>query len=58
MQKRIIRDEPLPQAFACANDQTAGGRHLRTQWPGSTSPEDWSVTGFDDITLTDTSILR
>jgi len=37
MQKRIIRDEPLPQAFACANDQTAVGRHLRTQCQRSTS---------------------
>jgi LacI family transcriptional regulator len=52
MQKRIIRDEPLPQAFACANDQTAVGVIYALSASGLRVPEDLVVTGFDDITLT------
>jgi LacI family transcriptional regulator len=52
MQKRILRDEPLPQAFACANDQTAVGVIYALGASGRRVPEDLVVTGFDDITLT------
>ncbi|HWC81379.1 MAG TPA: LacI family DNA-binding transcriptional regulator [Pseudonocardiaceae bacterium] len=45
----LARDESLPQAIVCANDQTALGvmyelteNHIRV-------PEDVAVTGFDDI---------
>lgn len=52
MQTRIKRDEPLPQAFACANDQTAVGVIFALSASGLRVPEDLVVTGFDDITLT------
>ena len=52
MQSRIMRDEPLPQAFACANDQTAVGVIYALSASGLRVPQDLVVTGFDDITLT------
>jgi len=52
MQARLIRDEPLPQAFACANDQTAVGVIYALSASGLRVPQDLVVTGFDDITLT------
>jgi LacI family transcriptional regulator len=42
----------LPQAFACANDQTAVGVIYALHAAGLKIPEDVVVTGFDDITLT------
>ena len=52
MQRRLSRPEPLPQAFACANDQTAVGVIYSLNAAGLTIPDDIVVTGFDDITLT------
>jgi LacI family transcriptional regulator len=52
MQARLSRPEPLPQAFACANDQTAVGVIYALNAAGLKIPEDVVVTGFDDITLT------
>jgi LacI family transcriptional regulator len=52
MQARLRRPEPLPQAFACANDQTAVGVIYALNAAGLKIPDDVVVTGFDDITLT------
>lgn len=52
MQSRMNRPEPLPQAFACANDQTAVGVIYTLNAGGLKVPDDIIVTGFDDITLT------
>ncbi len=52
MQARLERGEPLPQAFACANDQTAVGVIYALNARGIKVPDDIVVTGFDDITLT------
>jgi LacI family transcriptional regulator len=52
MQARLARPEPLPQAFACANDQTAVGVIYALNAAGLKIPDDVVVTGFDDITLT------
>jgi len=52
MQARLDRDEALPQAFACANDQMAVGVIYALNARGFKVPDDVVVTGFDDITLT------
>jgi LacI family transcriptional regulator len=52
MQARLARPDPLPQAFACANDQTAVGVIYALNAAGLKIPDDVVVTGFDDITLT------
>ena len=52
MQQRLSRTEPLPQAIACANDQTAVGVIFALGAAGLKVPEDLVVTGFDDISLT------
>lgn len=52
MQDRLLLDQPLPQAFACANDQTAVGVIYALSSRGLKVPDDVIVTGFDDITLT------
>lgn len=52
MRARLARDEPLPEVFACANDQTAVGVIYALHAAGVRVPEDILVTGFDDITLT------
>ncbi|MGC2485654.1 MAG: LacI family DNA-binding transcriptional regulator [Acidimicrobiales bacterium] len=52
MKERLNRPEPLPQAFACANDQTAVGVIYALSGDGLSVPEDLVVTGFDDISLT------
>jgi LacI family transcriptional regulator len=52
MQNRLSRSEPLPQAIACANDQTAVGVIFALGAAGLKVPEDLVVTGFDDISLT------
>jgi LacI family transcriptional regulator len=52
MRARIALDDPLPEVFACANDQTAVGVIYALHAAGLRVPEDVLVTGFDDITLT------
>jgi len=52
MKERLKRPEPLPQAFACANDQTAVGVIYALSGNGLSVPEDLVVTGFDDISMT------
>jgi LacI family transcriptional regulator len=52
MQRRMALDAPLPQAFACANDQTAVGVIYALRAGGLEVPDDVVVTGFDDISLT------
>jgi LacI family transcriptional regulator len=52
MQTRLRLSDPLPQAFACANDQTAVGVIYALNAAGLKIPDDVVVTGFDDITLT------
>lgn len=52
MRARIAMDEPLPEMFACANDQTAVGVIYALHAAGLRVPEDILVSGFDDISLT------
>jgi LacI family transcriptional regulator len=52
MRARIALGDPLPEVFACANDQTAVGVIYALHAAGLRVPEDILVTGFDDITLT------
>jgi LacI family transcriptional regulator len=52
MRARLAMDEPLPEVFACANDQTAVGVIYALHAAGLQVPGDVLVTGFDDITLT------
>jgi LacI family transcriptional regulator len=52
MRARMTLGEPLPEVFACANDQTAVGVIYALKAAGIRVPEDIKVTGFDDITLT------
>lgn len=52
MQTRLDLDVPLPQVFACANDQMAIGVIYALNARGLKVPDDIAVTGFDDITLT------
>ncbi len=52
MRARMLLDDPLPEVFACANDQTAVGVIFALKAAGLSVPEDIKVTGFDDITLT------
>ena len=52
MQERLNNAAPLPQAFVCANDQTAVGVIFALKAGGLEVPEDVAVTGFDDISLT------
>jgi LacI family transcriptional regulator len=52
MRARIGVDAPLPEVFACANDQTAVGVIYALRAAGLRVPEDILVSGFDDITLT------
>ena len=52
MRERLTIDEPLPEVFACANDQTAVGVIYALHAAGLRVPEDVLVSGFDDITLT------
>jgi len=52
MQLRMKSGEPLPQAFACANDQMAIGVIYALNASGLKVPDDIVVTGFDDITVT------
>ncbi|MGC8498157.1 MAG: LacI family DNA-binding transcriptional regulator [Acidimicrobiales bacterium] len=52
MRQRLQTDRPLPQAFACANDQTAVGVIHALGEHGFRVPDDVIVTGFDDISLT------
>lgn len=52
MLARLKNSTPLPQAFICANDQTAVGVIFALRAGGLRVPEDVGVTGFDDISLT------
>ena len=52
MLNRLDQSEPLAQAYACANDQTAVGVIYALKARGLSVPDDVLVTGFDDITLT------
>jgi LacI family transcriptional regulator len=52
MEARLRLDEPLPEVFACANDQMAVGVIYALGARGLKVPEDILITGFDDITLT------
>ncbi|MGH9019990.1 MAG: LacI family DNA-binding transcriptional regulator [Acidimicrobiales bacterium] len=52
MRARLAIDQPLPEVFACANDQMAVGVIYALNGAGYRVPEDVAVTGFDDITLT------
>ena len=45
------RNEPLPEVFACANDQTAVGVRYALTTSGIRVPDDVIVTGFDDNTV-------
>jgi LacI family repressor for deo operon, udp, cdd, tsx, nupC, and nupG len=47
--ERLFLRDTLPTAFACVNDQTAAGVILALTARGYRVPEDFSVTGFDDI---------
>lgn len=52
MRNRLARGEPLPEVFACANDQMAVGVIYALNARGLRVPDDVKITGFDDITLT------
>ncbi len=52
MRERLKSDRPLPDVFACANDQTAVGVIYALGERGIRVPGDVIVTGFDDISLT------
>lgn len=52
MQQRLELAAPLPEAFVCANDQTAVGVIFALKARGLEVPGDVAVTGFDDISLT------
>lgn len=49
---RLELGEPLPEVFACANDQMAVGVIFGLNAHGLRVPDDVAVTGFDDIALT------
>ena len=51
IRERLSRGEPLPEVFACANDQTARGVIYALSTSGIRVPEDVIVTGFDDNTV-------
>lgn len=48
----IIRQRPETTAILCANDMQAIGAIRQLQQLGYRVPEDFSVTGFDDVELT------
>ncbi len=52
MLARMKDHTPLPEAFICANDQTAVGVIFALRSGGLQVPADIAVTGFDDISLT------
>ncbi|MGA7834382.1 MAG: LacI family DNA-binding transcriptional regulator [Acidimicrobiales bacterium] len=52
MRQRMSLAAPMPEVFACANDQMAVGVIYALNEGGLTVPGDVAVTGFDDITLT------
>lgn len=47
--ERLFLRDTLPTAFMCVNDQTAAGVILGLTARGYKVPQDFSVTGFDDI---------
>jgi LacI family transcriptional regulator len=52
MRQRMSLGAPMPDVFACANDQMAVGVIYALGDAGLSVPGDIAVTGFDDITLT------
>lgn len=48
VERLFLRDD-LPTAFCCVNDQTAAGVILALTARGYRVPQDFSVSGFDDI---------
>jgi LacI family transcriptional regulator len=52
MLARMKDPAALPEAFICANDQTAVGVIFALRTGGLRVPEDLAITGFDDISLT------
>jgi LacI family transcriptional regulator len=52
MHQRLSLGAPLPEVFACANDQIAVGVIYALNDRGLSVPGDVAITGFDDITLT------
>lgn len=49
LERRMGAGSPLPEAVACANDQSAIGVMHALQRAGVQVPDDVAVTGFDDI---------
>ena len=47
--EQLFMRDTVPSAFMCVNDQTAMGVMLGLDARGYQVPEDFSVTGFDDI---------
>lgn len=51
MRVLLLKGTPMPDAFFCANDEMAWGCIKALTETGHNVPEDVSVVGFDDITL-------
>lgn len=49
--QRILKNESLPTAIVCANDETAFGAIDAIKQAGLRVPEDISIIGFDDVPL-------
>jgi LacI family transcriptional regulator, repressor for deo operon, udp, cdd, tsx, nupC, and nupG len=49
--EQLFMQDTLPTAFLCVNDQTAIGVMLGLTARGYNIPQDFSVTGFDDVPL-------
>jgi LacI family repressor for deo operon, udp, cdd, tsx, nupC, and nupG len=47
--EQLFMRDTLPTAFMCVNDQTAIGVMIGLKARGYDIPEDFSVTGFDDV---------
>lgn len=47
--EKLYADNPLPDAIVCANDNIAVGVLAAAEKRGLSAPEDFLVTGFDDL---------
>jgi LacI family repressor for deo operon, udp, cdd, tsx, nupC, and nupG len=47
--EQLFMRDTLPTAFMCVNDQTAIGVMIGLNARGYNIPQDFSVTGFDDV---------